>query len=172
VVYFSALSKEAENGGREAMLYDLLQRDIGHFDHRTVPSTTGLIDQKLLSLESHQQWYFERLVDGSLTGFKDDWECVRAARVHENYVEALKTSGVTRRATETSLGMRLRSLLPKGYPRRTMAVCTIENVPVRRAHYEFPPLDVCRKHFEDLVGVQGYDWEGTEPEEGTATQPF
>ena len=142
------------------MLYDLLQRDIRNFNHRQVPSTTGLVDQKLLSLEPHQQWYFERLQAGTLTGYKDDWKWVQTSRVHQHYVEALKTAGVTRRSTETQLGMRLRGLLPKGYPRRQSHTCTIESVPVRRPHYQFPPLDVCRKYFETLVGLEGYDWEG------------
>ena len=158
--YFGALAHELENGGREAMLYDLLQRDIQNFNQRQVPSTTGLVDQKLLSLEPHQQWYFERLQEGTLTGFKGDWEWVQTARVHGNYVEALKTAGVTRRASQTALGMRLRGLLPPGYPRRTMHMCTIENVPVRRWHYQLPPLDVCQKYFEALVGLQGYAWDG------------
>jgi Arm DNA-binding domain len=42
------------------------------------------------------------------------------------------------------------------------ATCHIENIPVLRWHYRLPPLDVCRKHFETLVGLQGYDWEGVE----------
>lgn len=158
--YFSALAGEVAAGSVEAMLHDLLQRDIRHFNHRQAPSTKGLIDQKLLSLEPHQQWYFERLQAGTLTGYLDDWELVQTTRVHDHYIESLKKTGASRRSAETELGMRLRSLLPKGYPRREKGELRVENIPVMRWHYRLPPLDVCRKHFETLVGLQGYDWEG------------
>ena len=158
--YFGPLHEELENGGREAMLFDLLGRDISAFNIRVVPRTAALIDQKLLSLEPHEQWYFEKLQSGSLTGFKDAWELVPKSLVHDNYVESLKKTGASRRSTETALGMHLRGLLPEGYPRRVKAECDIQSIPVKRLHYRFPPLDVCRQHFETLVGLQGYDWEG------------
>jgi hypothetical protein len=162
--YFSALAKELDGGGVAAMLYDLLQRDIRHFNHRQAPSTSGLVDQKLLSLEPHQLWFFEKLQAGTLTGKKGDWELVLRELVHDNYVESLKRTGTSRRSTQTELGMRLRGLLPKGYPRSGETHCLIENVPVVRGHYRFPPLDVCRKYFENLVGLQGFQWEAVDLE--------
>ena len=169
--YFRALSDEIENGGREAMLHDLLQRDLKNFNHRKAPKTAGLIDQKLLSLDPHQQWWFEKLQCGTLTGFKDDWTCVPKASVHKNYLESLKDTGATRRATQTALGMHLKTMLPKPYPRSIKATRLVDNFPVSCPHYEFPPLDVCRKYFEDLVGLQGFDWEG-EDAENMKEQPF
>jgi hypothetical protein len=163
--YFRALSDELENGGREAMLYDLLQRDLENFNHRKAPKTAGLIDQKLLSLDPHQQWWFEKLQSGTLTGFKDDWTCVSKASMHKNYIESLKDTGASRRATETALGMHLKAMLPKPYPRSVRGTTLVDNFAVQSRHYEFPPLDVCRKYFETLVGLQGYDWDG----EGSAS---
>ena len=171
------LAKELDEGGVEAMLYDLLQRDIRQFNHRQVPSTKGLIDQKLLSLEPHQEWYYGELQNGRFTVFSDEWEFVlKKDRLHDDYVESLKKNGATRRSNETALGMCLRRLCPEGYPRRVKTKRLVDNIPLEGLYYQFPSLAVCRKHFEALVGLQGYDWEGEdsagEPELATPVQPF
>jgi hypothetical protein len=44
--YFAAIDKEMNNGGREALLYLLLNRDIAGFEVRDVPQTAALADQK------------------------------------------------------------------------------------------------------------------------------
>ena len=79
------------------MLYDLLQHDLGSFDRRKVPKTSALLDQKMLSLELHQQWYFEKLRSGTFTG-DDPWELTPRFKVYDDYVESLKKNGVARRA--------------------------------------------------------------------------
>jgi hypothetical protein len=162
--YFRALSDQIENGGREAMLHDLLQRDLKDFNHRKAPKTAGLIEQKLLSLEPHQQWWFERLQSGTLTAFKDDWTCVPKTNVHKNYLESVKDTGTTWRASQTALGMHLKAMLPKSYPRSIKSKRIVDNFHVSCAHYQFPPLDVCRKHFENIAGLEGFDWEGEDVE--------
>ena len=48
--YFNKLWGQLENGGYEAMLYDLLARDISKFEHRYAPVTSGLMEQKKLSM--------------------------------------------------------------------------------------------------------------------------
>jgi hypothetical protein len=45
--YFAAIYREIAEGGLEAMLFDLLHRDISQFDPRTVPLTGPLAIQKL-----------------------------------------------------------------------------------------------------------------------------
>jgi hypothetical protein len=47
--YFGAIGEELKTGGREALLYDLLHRDISRFDVGTVPQTQALAEQKALS---------------------------------------------------------------------------------------------------------------------------
>jgi hypothetical protein len=171
VAYFKALSDELENGGRAAMLHDLLQRDLTNFNHRKAPKTTGLMEQKLLSLDPHQQWFFEKLQSGSLTGFKDDWVCVSKEKVQRNYIDSLKDSGIPRRASQTALGMHLKTMLPKPYPRSIKGTTTVDGFQVPSRCYELPPLSVCRKHFEDMLGLQGYDWEGADAD-NVERQPF
>jgi hypothetical protein len=45
------------NGGAEAMLDALLDRDISQFEVRNIPDTAGRAQQKLLSLNSLEQWW-------------------------------------------------------------------------------------------------------------------
>jgi hypothetical protein len=56
--YFAAIVKEMDNGGREALLYELLNRDLSHFNIRTVPQTDALAEQK-----QHSRRGIDRLVE-------------------------------------------------------------------------------------------------------------
>ena len=47
--YFAAITKQMNDGGREALLHDLLKRDLSAFNVRNVPKTDALADQKALS---------------------------------------------------------------------------------------------------------------------------
>jgi hypothetical protein len=54
--YFNHLHGEANNGGIEAMLYDLLRLDLSKFDIRDIPRTDALIEQQMLSAPMEVQW--------------------------------------------------------------------------------------------------------------------
>jgi hypothetical protein len=159
--YFTLLNQELDNGGLEALLQDLLSRDIRTFKHRVVPVTSALIDQKLLSLEPHDAWWFEKLQRGHLTGFAAGWDLVNKQVLQDDYIECVKKLGVNRRASATSLGMQLRRLLPPGFPQSLNATTEMGGVPLTAPHYRFPPLDVCRKFFERLSGLEAYQWGGS-----------
>jgi hypothetical protein len=63
--YFNALWHQMDQeGGLAAMLRDLLQDDLSGFDHRTVPTTEGLIEQRKLSLPIPEQWWMDCLSRG------------------------------------------------------------------------------------------------------------
>jgi hypothetical protein len=64
--YFTALHGELENGGVEAMLYDLLHRDLGKWHPRQVYQTEGLRRQKERSLSPLDQWFVDFLQEGKL----------------------------------------------------------------------------------------------------------
>jgi hypothetical protein len=55
--YFRALYREIDGGGLEAMLFELLRRDIRNFDPRAVPLTEPLAIQKLHSLDTLHRWW-------------------------------------------------------------------------------------------------------------------
>ena len=71
--YFTRIVEQMANGGREAMLYDLKEYDRSDVNLREPPATEALLEQKLLSLEAHEQWWLEKLTEGRLSEFDDDW---------------------------------------------------------------------------------------------------
>lgn len=64
--YFGAIARELREGGAEAMLYDLLQMDLGDWHPREVPATRGLLRQKKESLRGNFQWLEQLLQSGEL----------------------------------------------------------------------------------------------------------
>lgn len=78
--YFDALEEEMDNGGREAMLYDLLAMDLkGWHPRRNVPKTTALAGQKMESAPPEIQW---------LAGFLDEGELPFQHLNHPDWVQA------------------------------------------------------------------------------------
>jgi hypothetical protein len=70
--YFGALDRELRDGGAEAMLYDLLQMDLGDWHPREIPVTRGLMRQKKESLRGNFQWLEPLLQSGELPSNYDD----------------------------------------------------------------------------------------------------
>jgi hypothetical protein len=68
--YFGALVEQMAHGGREAMLHDLLARDLSEFDHRAAPDTRGLTDQKVRSLPPLRRRVYDMLATGWHPQFK------------------------------------------------------------------------------------------------------
>jgi hypothetical protein len=66
--YFNALHHELDHGGREAMLYDLLNHDLGDWHPRQIYETDALREQKEQSLSPLEEWFVEVLQDGELPG--------------------------------------------------------------------------------------------------------
>jgi hypothetical protein len=63
--YFARIAEQMANGGREALLHFLLNRDVSDWDHRKAPDTKPLLDQKLLTLPPVRKVIFEMLATGS-----------------------------------------------------------------------------------------------------------
>jgi Family of unknown function (DUF5906) len=62
--YFTAIQKQMETGGYEAMLDELQHRDLTNFNVRDVPDTEGLQEQKKLSLGTAEAWWMDVLHRG------------------------------------------------------------------------------------------------------------
>ena len=153
--YFKALAEETDNGGIEAMLFDLQKLDIGDFNVRAVPKTEGLTEQKLQSLDTVMSWWYQKLCEGELLpGIQ--WDSVPISSLYNDYVDRVQKQGSNiRRVSDTAFGKQLRKALPKGWPKKPRTRGTGIN---RLNHYEFPSLKTCREHFEKFMGVC-LDWE-------------
>ncbi len=66
-VYFEAVNEELNNGGREALLYMLLARDVSEFHaEASRPKTLALSEQKNLSGNPLERWWVSVLQEGVL----------------------------------------------------------------------------------------------------------
>jgi hypothetical protein len=76
--YFAAIHLELEQGGYEAMLHDLMNRDISARNLRAVPRTEALQVQRERSLDTITRWWLDCLYRGyvfqSKLGLEDHWQ--------------------------------------------------------------------------------------------------
>ena len=156
--YFGAIEKELREGGAAAMLYDLLQMDLGDWHPREVPVTKGLMRQKKESLRGNYQWLEPLLQSGMLPA-----SCERSNRIlTEDLIEYVKTFRGLEYATDNSIATFLYddmgfipALSPEGNKFRVKGV---------GRGWEFPPLLELRERWETLFGGQ-WDWHHPEIDE-------
>jgi hypothetical protein len=157
--FFGDMDDELNSGGRERLLYDLLNFDLSQVDLWHVPQTRALLDQKIRSLDPIDDFWFNRLWDGG------DWSArVICADLHAEYIKASAQAGIGRKRSPAEFGMRLLKLAPE--IRRSRPVIETEPGVTRRTWcYDMPSLDDCRAAFEELLG-QSVEWPALSPGEG------
>jgi Family of unknown function (DUF5906) len=152
--YFGAIQQQLDAGGLSAMLHDLRRFDCSGVNLRQPPTTDGLLDQKVHSLDPLQRWWFDKLHEGRLLPDHDVWntEVLREALCDDYSRTVAGTWAHGGRATCTELGIRLKRLLPAPYPLARQP--TSQD---RKRAYVFPALEECRRHFTKLMGGR-YPW--------------
>jgi len=137
--YFAALERQMNAGGREALLGYLLAYDLSDIDLDTIPTTAGLLDQKLASLTSCQQWWHDTLQRGVLAGDTEGTGEAPCDSLYASYIDHASRTGRTRRSMETEMGVFLSKAVPGlARVRRWGADAT------RFYCYSFPKLADCR----------------------------
>lgn len=170
--YFKPLIEEQETGGLSAMLFDLLNYDLTGFDIRRVPQTDGLLEQQIHSFDPTTMWWFQKLQKGELLYGADSWGEAGKKSLFDDYLIVASHAGMKHRAYETSFGMVLRKLLPKGWPKERKSRECFEYMEsgIKRMetgwvkYIKFPDLEICRKHFSELMRAE-IDWSIEEYEE-------
>ncbi len=162
--YFKAIADQLDDGGLEALLHHLMTYDLSEYEVRNVPKTTALHEQKLLSLDPDQEWWYQKLVDGDILRDQEGWpaEVVKDTLV-DDYVEHTKRFNVQRRGNQTALGRFLNRMCPKmNQVRRTVKVEVMSGdgytqlVTKRLMHLMMPTLAQARERWERLNGPE--DW--------------
>lgn len=161
--FFNSLAKQMDNGGYEGLLHMLRNRDISKFNPRNVPKTDALQEQKMLSLTAEQNWWYDRLQEGLVLPYHEDWETeVPTADIRKNYVQTAREWGGRNHGTATKLGKVLKEIIPD-LKTRQKRCHTMEYQgdgmykpgPLKRQqHYCLPSLDICRKAWDDKFGPQ------------------
>lgn len=96
--FFAAVEAQMDAGGREALLFDLLQEDLSTFEVRRVPETGGLREQKLHSMPTHEEWLYHCLREGRIG--EHVWgKPAPKGNVYQHYVDYASDGGVMRRIT-------------------------------------------------------------------------
>ena len=172
--YFGAMVEQMETGGFEAMLGELLARDITGWNSESIPETPALRRQKELNIMSHPvaAWLFERLCDGTQITLGNEqytqiytWSLtqdvfVPAAAVREDFLSFAKANNLP--YSDRMLALKLPELMPDGFKRITRRDNhDLEGQPTRG--YLFPPLPEARAAFGAKTGLT--------PTEETAGEP-
>jgi hypothetical protein len=143
--YFAAIDAEMNNGGREALLYELLRFDLSKINLRSVPKTKELFEQKEKTFTIDQTWWYDVLQRGELPELANGCECPKHL-LHADYLRRTERLGrrADRRSSETALGMFLSKMVgPSLNPNARDAN--------NRRFYRFPPLKDCRARFAELT---------------------
>jgi hypothetical protein len=156
--YFREMDAELDNGGREALLADLLAFDLSAVNLRQIPHTKALLEQKLRSLDSIESWWLERLMAGTTTRAGETWEGeIPRAALFDDYIAAAEKIGIRRKAEETAFGIKLEKLVPElGTSRRHVEVSP--GLAKRARCYVLPSLAECREAFEQELN-QPIEWD-------------
>lgn len=163
--YFAAIQKQMDAGGREAFLHYLMTRDLSGFDVRKFPKTEALQEQKVLSMTPEEQWWFEKLMDGTLAG--DSWGAeVPKADLQRDYTNYCERQRIMRRVSPTALGKFLKRVLPSIYPQTFQRMAEVVRMDkfghesftkAKTWFYGMPSLKEAREWWDERFGGP-YQW--------------
>ncbi|KAJ56300.1 hypothetical protein ACMU_04970 [Actibacterium mucosum KCTC 23349] len=155
--YFQAIVEQMENGGYEAMLCDLLHRDIskGPDPGRTIKNE-GIFEQALRAAGPEVRYLFALLDEGELPQPAAPGNGPGKTTIRALYADMSERDHRARYVPQSAFGQKVSRIFPtvskvqsgvfmergpSGYERR------------RSTRYEFPELKVCRHQFETFVGL-------------------
>ena len=165
IPYFRKLTEQMENGGSEALLYELQHYDLTGKDLRKFPQTDALLENKLLTMDPVEKFWHQRLIWGALTENETQWvQRILRKRLHDEYRQYTGEHGQSRKSTETELGSGLMKLVPG--LRKTDRMLDKKRI----QEWEFPDLPTCRAAFDKTLNYTS-DWEneGLENDTGPPT---
>lgn len=157
--WFKALHAQLDQGGREAMLHDLLAMELEDWHPRDdVPKTEELLLEKINTLSPEHKWWFGILDRGQLPTYPplSASECV-TQYLYEDYVSHSGKTGARHRSIEVQIGKFLKDLMP--CLRKQTRAYREKGKDARGQVYSFPTLSECRKAFERLL-QQKWEWDG------------
>ena len=161
--WFKPLYEQLNDGGLEAMLFDLLNRDLGDWHPRQIVRTAALAAQQAESLSPFDAWWSDLLHSGYLPAgnadgkvISGDYQVQKSSGYYSDESKKKwfeKRKGLFEQARTSSPGLKKetdaafgRYLVKRDAKRKR--VC-------RQRGWQVPPLDQCRAqwltHFPDTV---------------------
>jgi hypothetical protein len=140
--YFSAIYRQMrEQGGLQALLYDLQHRDLSKANLSDIPSTKAKNDTKFRSLDSVTSWLVYSVANETV-GFSD----IAIDDLYTQYVDECRTR---RAETKNAWSRQLHKIIP-GLSRRRFSG--------GKRFYAMPTNDVLKQLVEDYVGFD-FSWD-------------
>jgi hypothetical protein len=170
--WFGPIYEQMQNGGYEAMLFELLYYDLGDWHPRQILRTAALAEQQQESLSPFDAWWLELLRTGVLAG-ADDLNPDRAiSNEYEEEIIERDGYGGERNRTVKREGLydQAKRISPRLKGRDDAALgrhlakqgCQGDQWVHRRRGWQFPPLADCRKRwnerYPDTVWDDIKDW--------------
>jgi hypothetical protein len=153
--WFEPLYKQLNEGGYEAMLYELLHIPLGSWHPRDdIPRTIELADQQEESLTPREEWWLELLQTGVLPGARRDDPSRPISNRYEETVTEAGNYGLSRKQTTRFEGLydaaristpRLKGTSDAALGRFLREHGCVPARPHRRRGWKFPSLDLCRQ---------------------------
>jgi hypothetical protein len=157
--YFAAIFEQMDHGGREAMLYDLLEMNLD-VDLRKIPRTSALLDQVIYSMPTVHKFWLERLRAGTLLDEHWSWEpYVITEKLHRAYLEFADNCGDRYKLIDRQFGKEIKKICPEVKRGRKIIGGREKWV------LYIPELATCREHFENKVKVK-VNWKADVDESG------
>ena len=155
--YFGSIINQIENGGREALMYFLSERDLSGVNLRNIPKTEALVMQQLHSLDSVAQWLYNCLYSGEIEddshGNRTSWPTsVSVSNFYDAYINFCKRHSISHPFKLAAFGRRLRELLPSSRKTR-------EGGKTRDAKYQLPDIEKAKLEFTTANGWKDFQWE-------------
>ncbi len=144
--YFERISKQMyENGGIEAMLYDLLNINISKYNLREAPKTKGLFEQLMQNFSSFEKFWFEMLL--SNFDFNDEIG-VQTAVLYDKYTDFCRKLNIKYIITASVFGRNLSKYCDISIERKY----GLDNL--RHRFYIFPGKQDCKYQFSRQIGME------------------
>ncbi len=164
--YFKAIAAQMDEGGREAMLYDLLHHDIANMEWGNFPRTEALLQQIENSLKGVDRWWYECLHEGKVFPDADGWSVwVNTEELYKkSYIPFCDLLKIGFRETKTNIIRKLKEYYPrpKVYRKRNY------NLTGNPWGYAFPSLWEAREIFAKQMRIE-VNWDDNDKQD---TIPF
>jgi len=153
--FFRTLRLNMEAGGYRYLMKYLLEYPLDSADIDVAPSTKGLYQQKMESLSPLQKWWRSCLQSGDIEGSMDvEWPKTISISVFcDAFRKSCKDMQIRSRLPDNkTIGKELRSIVPN------LGTTRQQEEGARFHVFKLPPLEECRKNWEDVMKFQE-DWE-------------
>lgn len=146
-----------DRGGNRVLLHYLKNFDLSTTDINKIPMTAGLLSQKLQTMNSFRQWWFECLQECQIKGgdFMDGWPTEiakdRLRRAYGAYANELNRKSWL--PEERKFGRELSEVCPSVVANQKQKSSDGKYVYA----YRLPPIEEARREWEKFIG-QSIDW--------------